>query len=162
MDWLGCDAGRGRMVDVVDSEERLIGVIRGIFSNELEVRVSHEVVTVNWDGQSKSIRAVFQVSAGAGRPRVIGVGECQSAEPSTVVPLFGPLPAGISSDTWEEGLNAFMQHLLSQALLGLVAIRPVVHLRGVRALGGLPIGEPGQMLVTALLRANAFHCTVED
>jgi len=143
--------------------QKLVAAIKSIFANEVAIHVSREWVTVAWDGQSISIRPVVHLAMHPERQRILAVGdERVPAEPSRPLPVFGPLPADVSLETWVEGLHAFMDYALRQARVRMAIIRPTVHLRGVHALGQLPSGEPSQVLTNAVLRAHAFHCTVEN
>ena len=141
----------------------LVATIKSIFANEVAIHVSRERVTIAWDGQSLSICPVVHVAPGPGEPRIVGIGDASpQSERGVLVPIFGPLPAGMSLETWVAGLHAFMNYALLQASVRIVAVRPTVRLQGVHELGQVPSGEPCQVLMNAVLRAGAIHCTVES
>src|SRR5438034_11029715 len=101
--------------------KRLTRAIRSICVNEVEIRVSRELVTVSWDGQSRSVRPVVHLGTGPGRARIVGIGDTfGSLEPSVALPVFGPLPAGVSLATWAEVVTQFMDYTIKQARRSMV------------------------------------------
>jgi len=141
----------------------LVQAIKGIFTNELDVRVSQDLVTVAWDGQSLSFRPVVHVVKRGGLVRVVGVAEqLPSDESSTLVPVFGPLPASIEREQWPKLLSMFMQYVVAHARSRLVAMRPTIRVHGVATLTSMPGVDIGLALQNVLIRAGAVHCTIED
>ena len=141
----------------------MISTIRHIFTNELEMLVSREAVTVSAHGKAFTLRPVVYASTDSSGQRFISISDLlKCVQPSQAVPVFGPLPDGVAAETWVECLHFFMRYVIAKAHFGLVAVRPVVKLRGVRVLGALPAGEAAEVLTTALLRAGVFTCKVDD
>jgi hypothetical protein len=143
--------------------QNFTAVLKRLFTNSLEIQVSPDVVTVTWDGQSMSLRPVVHIAAGGPPVRVIGIAEIfKSHEPNMAIPVFGPLPAGLSRENWVEVVNIFMGYVVRQSRGGLLAVRPSVRVRGVGTLVAIPGGGAAQLLHNALLRGGARQCTVED
>jgi len=141
----------------------LVKAIKSIFTNELEIRVSQDLVTVTWDGQSLSFRPVVHVATGEDPLRIVGVAEnFSSHESTTPIPVFGLPPPPFARSDWPMLVNTFMKYVIGHARSHIVVVRPIIRLRGVGALTAMPGVNAALLLQNAIIRAGAVHCTVED
>ncbi len=143
------------MTDIVD-------LLLTQLSDDVQVTIGPDVVSVTCKGKLESLRPVVYVSSDETNPIIIAVGSSTGpSEPHIQVNLFHsgtPLPDWIDKDIV---LERFFQYVFRSVLNFGVLARPRVIVRGADSLDSVLCGYQKSLLKNALVKAGAGKCVFD-
>jgi hypothetical protein len=156
---------RGAVSRLISRETNMtnfIDLLLTELSDEIEVTISPDVVSVTCKGKLESLKPVVYVSSDETNPIIIAVGSsADPSEPHIQVNLFH---SGTLLPDWlDKGivLERFFQYVFRSALNLGVLTRPRVIVRGADSLNSILCGYQKSLLKNALIKAGAGKCVFD-